>query len=278
MNHEVQSSPADFERRLALLVDDELNDDARRAVIAELERLGDGWRRCAMGFLSAQTVGRVMREFADELGSGSDGSAPRVIAVAVGGCATNGHAIDTPGNLARLASTVVLQSTEPHPVAGPAVALPDRPSRSPWFAPVVLAASVLVAFGLGALTPWLGDGDPARGPAAGALAGGPSASAYDAGESLVWDPPPGEMVGLLPVSVSNDEAIDVPLYAAHSLDELSQYAPPAVSDEVIRALRARGHDVAIEREYVPLELSNGASAVVPVDNVRIIPVSARPYQ
>ena len=43
------------DRRLDLLVDGELDENDRRELLRGLDREPDGWRRCAMAFLEAQT-------------------------------------------------------------------------------------------------------------------------------------------------------------------------------------------------------------------------------
>src|SRR5687767_12303111 len=98
------------------LVDGELSGDERRHLLASLEAQPDGWRRCALAFVEAQTwrgaMGSLLRE---------------------------GEAPAEPG------STVTLGRS------GSAGASPsqERTSRShlaTWFA---VAASIVVAFGLG---------------------------------------------------------------------------------------------------------------------------------
>ena len=46
--------PATPERQFDLLVDGELSEADRRALLLQLEHEPDGWRRCALAFLEAQ--------------------------------------------------------------------------------------------------------------------------------------------------------------------------------------------------------------------------------
>src|SRR5271169_215402 len=46
--------PATPERQVDLLVDGELSEADRRALLLQLEHEPDGWRRCALAFLEAQ--------------------------------------------------------------------------------------------------------------------------------------------------------------------------------------------------------------------------------
>ena len=48
------SDPANPQRQFDLLVDGELSEADRRALLLQLEHEPDGWRRCALAFLEAQ--------------------------------------------------------------------------------------------------------------------------------------------------------------------------------------------------------------------------------
>ena len=69
--------PAAVERRIDLLVDGELSEADRRALLLELEHDPDGWRRCALAFLEAQCwkaeMGQMARPAAQVRGSGAPG-------------------------------------------------------------------------------------------------------------------------------------------------------------------------------------------------------------
>ena len=68
--------PAVDDRTLDLLVDGELSPAARRELLIQLDRVPDGWRRCALAFLEAQS-------WREEFGSLSCPAASRPIAPAV---------------------------------------------------------------------------------------------------------------------------------------------------------------------------------------------------
>ncbi|HWE40074.1 MAG TPA: hypothetical protein VG406_26215 [Isosphaeraceae bacterium] len=59
-----EDGPRDLERELDLLVDGELGDAGRRALLARLESTPDGWRRCALAFLEAQAWRVALGELA----------------------------------------------------------------------------------------------------------------------------------------------------------------------------------------------------------------------
>lgn len=121
------------QRLLDLLVDGELSESQRRELLAWCEREPDGWRRCALAFLDAQSWSSVLGQMA----RGDSGAAGRSLS-------------DDPLWAA--------------PSAGaPAVEPPKPPIAPSWLSPALaLAASVLVAFSLGL---WarggLSGGDPA---------------------------------------------------------------------------------------------------------------------
>jgi hypothetical protein len=58
--------PVPLESRLDLLVDGELDDDERRALLDRLDTEPDGWKRCALAFLEAQCWGEALRPVAAE--------------------------------------------------------------------------------------------------------------------------------------------------------------------------------------------------------------------
>lgn len=60
--HNLQDDlPADMQRELDLLVDGELDDAQRHALLTRLEELPRGWRGCALRFLEAQCLRQELR-------------------------------------------------------------------------------------------------------------------------------------------------------------------------------------------------------------------------
>ena len=73
----------ELERNLDLLVDGELDQTARRDLLVQLNREADGWRRCAMAFLEAQSwrdeLGRLAGEPRETPSPPIQGAQPRLL-------------------------------------------------------------------------------------------------------------------------------------------------------------------------------------------------------
>lgn len=116
----MNSFDSEKQRLLDLLVDGELNESQRRELLAWCEREPDGWRRCALAFLDAQSWSSVLGQMA----RGDSGPADR-------------SSSDDPLWAAPSAESPVVE--------------PPKATIAPsWLSPALaLAASVLVAFSLG---------------------------------------------------------------------------------------------------------------------------------
>ena len=62
MNEEIAKEEFAFQRRLDRLVDRELDDIERRALLESLDQRTDGWRDCALAFLEAQSWSEATSE------------------------------------------------------------------------------------------------------------------------------------------------------------------------------------------------------------------------
>ncbi len=60
--------------QLDMLVDGELSEEERREVLLRLDSEPDGWRRCALAFLEAQSWREAMRSVSDESAAAAPGS------------------------------------------------------------------------------------------------------------------------------------------------------------------------------------------------------------
>jgi anti-sigma factor RsiW len=226
--------PTTPERQFDLLVDGELSEADRRALLLQLEHEPDGWRRCALAFLEAQCwkaeLGQIARSTAAE--------PPRAA---------------------------------PLPPAGPAARRPGPAGRlQKWrqYAATLLTISasflIALAVGMGLRGNWpggLAHSGAFVAPAVKELPlGNPEGAAGD------WE------TVALPVKSSDGQAetLQVQALRRDTLDQnMLEQIPDAISPELQRAFELSGHRVLQQREIVPVEMKDGRRLVVPVDHVEI---------
>jgi hypothetical protein len=139
---------------------------------------------------------------------------------------------------------------------------------------LVIAAALVVAFGLGVF--WPADHDEST-----IAEFGPASPDQPAGGAapLETTPSPNRASRDALVFFVNDDAggtqrVHVPLVDAGTVDRqlgvrFRSGVPAAIRDH----LRQNGYDVHSQRRYAPLRMENGGSLVVPVEDTRIVPVS-----
>ena len=225
-----------------LLVDGELSEQRRGELLGRLDRVPDGWRRCALAFLEAQSWTEDLRAMRQE--SPATVSARRlagqrglpwsglrtVLAMAACFLVALGLGAYFRGFWGPLETTVDLPQTAASlPSTSPGRPAAPRGSadlRSPVSPEVWQTVAVPVADGSG-----------------------------DGAESL-----------------------RLPARVADQLDpDWLEGVPPAVPRDVIAA-RASGHEVQEQRQLVPLPLQDGRRLVVPVDQVEVRYVGNSGYQ
>jgi len=223
------------------LVDGELKGDERRRLLQSFDKQPEGWRRCALAFLEAQS----WREELGQVARGRD---------------TEAH--------------------EPKPPV-PSVAALRKPAWTKgamWFA---LAASLLVAFGLGTMRRGPGHlvADNSHGSATqsqGQLANTTSTPPKSSAPSTSK---PSDAVTLFVRDEGGRmQPVRVPLVDANTLDkELGVKFKTGVPDDVRNQLNSDGYAVQTKRQYAPLWLENGRPMILPVEDTKIVPVSNRVY-
>jgi hypothetical protein len=225
------------------LVDGELTEPERSQLLQSLDERPDGWRRCALAFLEAQSwreeFGQVARTKAAKPRPRQDGR-----------------------ELAHFA-----QSSEQN------VPVPFSARESRWSAGVqwlAIAATVLVAFGVG----WLQRGAGLQ--TVSATTGG-NASVANAGPPLAVPPHSGKRSDALTLYVRDNTGrmnpVNVPLVDAGTLDrELGVQFKPGLPDALRTELQDHGYTVQSKRRYAPLWLENGRPMIVPVEDTKILPV------
>jgi anti-sigma-K factor RskA len=232
------------------LVDGELSADERRRLIASIDAQtdgwqADGWRRCALAFLEAQSLRSAMRQ------------------------------IVRPQENAQQAFRTVEGAS-----AATAAPMGRRRLASRAGALLATAAAVLVAFSLG----WRMNGRPDVGEAE-LLVGSGTPSAAREGvvppEAAAARLPDADAITLVVHDASGrPQRMQVPLVEGSRLGEQFGASPQWAAPEIRRQLAEQGIDLKARRRYAPLyfEQQNGVvPMVVPVDDAVITPVSSAVY-
>ncbi|NQT38293.1 MAG: hypothetical protein HQ581_12425 [Planctomycetes bacterium] len=223
----------DDQHVLDLLVDDELDAERRRELLGRLDRDPDGWRRCALAFLEAQSWRRTIPTLSGgEIGrtAATQPETPRrplglnrrtvlamaasfLVALALGVTIREIWHRETPmgGSSTQTAS----EQTEP-----------DRPTEN-----------------------------------------GPSVPESPEVPQDQW-----RWVEVsVPTSPGSPQGpIRLPAVASDRLDDAWLYAQPApVPPDVLQAFRRTGHEVRQSRQLLPFRMKDGQQLVVPVDQVEV---------
>jgi hypothetical protein len=227
-------SPAAPERRLDLLVDGELSEADRRALLLELEHDPDGWRRCALAFLEAQC-------WKAELGQ-----------------------MVSPAARERAAQIVP---------TGPAVSRPHAVGRwQRWrqyaATTLTIAASFLIALVVGMGLTGSGTGDLSR-PGANLK---PSIAQTPLPNAATRPSPaaPASDLELVTLAPQSSGAYQISAQPRDALDENSlQSIPSVIPPDLQQVLEKSGYRVVQQREIVPMQTKDNRRLVVPVDKVEI---------
>lgn len=285
--------PDDEASRFDRLVDGELTPEEYRELITSLDHTPDGWKRCALAFLEAQS-------FAAALGGAgrqweSSGPEPEKTAQLSGGDLS----------VRCGAATADLSLAAPAPQAGRTARGFSGRLRTALGLVATMAASFALAFTLGVayrdsqarLRPDLAGGGKSRDSAtaentrpappasrladSGRLDGANAPAAgpiREPGQELT---PSGQLVFAVRDGGAERE-VEVPVYDGRGLDRKAfvewvarqqQATRPAWLEELQRA----GHQVRTRRGLAPIDLRNGEEALAPFEAVEIVPVG-RTYQ
>ena len=160
----------------------------------------------------------------------------------------------------------------PQPIAAPATPVSRQPERwFPWGTVLAMAASFLIALGLGGL--WRGAW-PGQSPLAGQVATVATdpqrPSAADRPAPASSRAPAWQMVTLAADRGpgASDESIRLPAIERDRIDEdWLRSLPASIPPEVLRAFKNTGHEVRQSRQLVPVQMPDGRRLVVPLDQV-----------
>ncbi|MGO9114600.1 MAG: hypothetical protein ACLP9L_35740 [Thermoguttaceae bacterium] len=227
--------PANLEPHIDQLVDGELSEADRGALLLQLEREPDGWRRCALAFLEAQCWKAELSQIFAPVAPGR--VAPVSQVEPTGRQSWRQYAA---ASLA-MAASFLIALVVVHGWSGGSHSLlkatvDETPIDNRETAPSLAAAPGLHA------TPAIG-------------------TAND------W-----EMVTLAEAKSSDGrpETFRVPAQRRSALDQdLLDHIPDFISPEMQQAFEHYGHRILQQREIVPVQMNDGRRLVVPVDHIEI---------
>lgn len=260
-----QPIPASIDlERLDLLVDGELTEKQRRELLTRLDEQPDGWRRCALAFLEAQSWQAELGGIFDEL---STDDAPSI--TTAGGSPPTG-----PGETPMALGT-----------AGQAGSGSRR--RGPRMNTVLaMAASFIVALTLSLIVQDRWEGADGAAPPIGTVASsegpvvnGPSPASPEESHTPRRSPatPPGDRPWETVTLVSDGEQpqqLDIPAQLRDSFDRSwLQQLPAPMPPEVRESLERLGHRVRHHRELMPIQMGDGRRLIVPVDEIEVDPAA-----
>ncbi len=226
------------DRMFDLLVDGELSEDQRRELLAGLDEMPDGWRRCAMSFLEAQSWRRDLGALASE--ATGESPEPRSVPPRRPGRVWTALAMVASFLVALWLGTLLKDALRS---GGP---LPTQIAEVPQEATV-----------------------PAPAPSVRAESRPDSPAAPWKTVTLAVD---GGLNGQ-PRSIELP-AVERNNLADAGLENL----PAAIPPEILKALRSTGHQVRQSRQLLPVPLRDGRRLVVPVDQFDVDYVGNRAYQ
>jgi len=228
---EMQSG-AEAQRWVDLLVDGELDDARQRQALLALESLPDGWRKCALAFVEAQTLKREMRGMIAEpaegdrrvattklIGRSSRFGALRWLAIAA--CVALAFALGTMTQSGKeIASSEVARSGDHATTLEKSVAV-VTPATNEANSPTKIQTY---------------------------------------------------RVSIPSADGQTEQSVEVPMVEGSEKDLQSMLAEkqiPVLSDAELKTLESMGHKVQQHRTYYPVQLEDGRQGVVPMDLVEV---------
>lgn len=247
-----KSQPVD-PAALDRLVDGELPETQRRELLTSLDRQPDGWRRCALAFLEAQSWGDAVGELT--------------------------RRPEKPVEATSAAAPAAVQAVA---AQRPAATRPaaQRPTAqwSSWKSLLAMAASFLVTFGLGMglQRMWNGSGNSSS------LTPSVAPSPGDIGKVQMPEAMPASNEQVQ-VSVNDpngqQRSFTLPLVnVSQAPQALFQQNSAVMPDNVRRALEQSGRQVRSQRQFYPVTLPDGRQVIVPIDQVEVVPVGVHGVQ
>jgi hypothetical protein len=249
MTRIVEEFRKDYERVLDRLVDGELPENDRKALLSALDDEPSAWRRCALAFLEAQSLCGHLREMC--------------------------HKSSTKPAVSETSTPISEAPAKPAPAKPtPARAAVAPPSR---FFEICLgtAATLLVAFGLGL---WIrGVWNPQNRSSMGDEFVGSSLGPRTtfAGSSTPWHT---VNLNMNDPETSEPDNIRLPVVEASNVSpEWLHGQRSAMPEHVRESLERSGHRVSQQQRLWPIQLDDGRRLLVPVEQVDVAPESGPAY-
>jgi hypothetical protein len=237
------SVTGETDNQIDKLVDGELNDGEMRELLLALEAQPEGWRRCALTFVEAQTL---RRDLAGIASAPREEQEPNHSLVLARGSSRRSH-LSTLGWAAIAASLLVAFT------AGSSV-------RGLW------PESVLAHTGTPETPVAMTDNNTAP-------SNEPENNDADAAATSdeVAKPKATVMVSLPAADGEPEQSLEVPIVEgnADQFKTLMSQQSNVLSEAELKTLETTGHEVEQQRAFYPLKLDDGRQALVPMDIVRV---------
>ena len=218
------------------LVDGELTDAEVQRLLAGLEDVEDGWRRCALAFVERQMWERDLAGLMDK---------------------------PTPKPPAK-----------PQSPARHAPAAEDEQHSSGWYLPVAMAPSMLLAFfGSQVWQQWSDRAPPAD--SLPIVNKQDSKANNPVGIREVSDSPAGRLTLTVDRGNPSEQNVEIPFYDGKRIDKktLAKLEQNVIPAAVENRLRKQGHRIVRETQLLEVRLDNGRHIVIPVEQIEVVPIN-----
>jgi hypothetical protein len=246
MNH-ITPTTDNFDR----LVDGELSESQRRELLTSLDHEPDGWRRCALAFLEAQSWKKEFGVIRQNMTAD-----PSTIALSERPKKRNAASPGLTRTILAMAASFLL-------VLGAGILWQQSGNR------------------FGGMSGATGDNQIAGkngGPSA-TISSEPQTALADASKQPQNAAEPWQWVKLVPAGSSGSEqAVELPVVQRDRLDQQwMQNTPSPIPDNMLQALQRNGYAVQRQQELMRMPLKDGRRLVVPVDQVQVKYVGNQTY-
>lgn len=263
-----ENLPLDDDRVYDLLVDGELDNDRRRALLGSLDEKPGGWRRCALAFLEAQSWGQEFRSLSDQLGFSSKEADKSVTSVSSSAKSVPGKSSSKQKPLRKMGKTGTILGMAASFLLAMGISslmrdiYPGGLPNNIGIVPLTDTASML--------TPNLNQIKP---PTFSGLSDRVGPLGLDRGNAKE----------LHVVSLSGRDpggkthSFGLPAVSQENLNEQwLKEMPTAIPDGVVQSFQQAGHDVKTTRQLIPFQMKDGRKLIIPVDQVDVR-YSSDPY-